>query len=50
MFYANIVGVNHTLFIPVESTDLTSVLKHISTVAYSKTWLQFDMCSLFISG
>ena len=54
VFYANIVGVNRTLFIPVESTDILSIIIAwlnldfgIETCfykgmdAYSKTWLQF---------
>jgi len=54
VFYANIVGVNRTTFIPVESTDILSVFIAwlnldfgIETCfykgmdAYSKTWLQF---------
>ena len=54
VFYANIVGVNRTLFIPVESTDLLSVFIawlnldfgvetcfYRGMDAYSKTWLQF---------
>ena len=54
VFYANIVGVNHTIFLPVESTDALSVFIAwlnldfgIETCfyngmnAYSKTWLQF---------
>ena len=54
VFYANIVGVNRTIFLPVESTDAFSVLIAwlnldfgIETCfyngmdAYSKTWLQF---------
>ena len=54
MFYANIVGVNRTIFLPVESTDPLSVFIAwlnldfgIETCfyngldAYSKTWLQF---------
>ena len=53
-FYANIVGVNHTIFLPVKSTDAFSVFIAwlnldfgIETCfydgmdAYSKTWLQF---------
>ena len=54
VFYANIVGVNRTIFLPVESTDAFSVFIAwlnldfgIETCfyngmdAYSKTWLQF---------
>ena len=54
VFYANIVGVNHTLFIPVESTDVLSIVLawlnldfgvetcfYEGMDAYSKTWLQF---------
>ena len=54
VFYANIVGVNHTLFIPVETTDFLSVFIawlnldfgvetcfYKGMDAYSKTWLQF---------
>ena len=54
VFYANIVGVNHTIFLPVGSTDALSVFITwlnldfgIETCfyegmdAYSKTWLQF---------
>ena len=54
VFYANIVGANHTMFLPVESTDTLSVFIAwinldfgIETCfydgmdAYSKTWLQF---------
>ena len=54
VFYANIVGVNRTLFLPVKSTDVSSVFIAwlnldfgIETCfydgmdAYSKTWLQF---------
>ena len=54
VFYANIVGVNRTLFIPVESTDVLSVFIawlnldfgfetcfYKGMNAYSKTWLQF---------
>ena len=54
VFYANIVGVNRTLFLPAESTDALSVFIAwlnldfgIETCfyngmdAYSKTWLQF---------
>ena len=54
VFYANIVGVNRTVFLPVESTDAFSVFIAwlnldfgIETCfydgmdAYSKTWLQF---------
>ena len=54
VFYANIVGVNHTIFLPVESTDAFSIFIAwlnldfgIETCfyngmdAYSKTWLQF---------
>ena len=54
VFYANIVGVNHTIFLPGESTDAFSVFIAwlnldfgIETCfyngldAYSKTWLQF---------
>ena len=54
LFYANIVGVNRTIFLPVESTDAFSVFIAwlnldfgIETCffdgmdAYSKTWLQF---------
>ena len=54
VFYANIVEVNHTIFLPVESTDALSVFiawlnldLGIKTCfyngldAYSKTWLQF---------
>ena len=54
VFYANIVGVNRTLFIPVENTDILSVFIawinfdfSVETCffkgmdAYSKTWLQF---------
>ena len=54
MFYVNIVGVNRTVFLPVESTDAFSVFIAwlnldfgIETCfydgldAYSKTWLQF---------
>ena len=54
VFYANIVGVNRTIFLPVESTDAFSVFISwlnldfgIETCfyngmdAYSKTWLQF---------
>ena len=54
LFYANIVGVNHTIFLPVESTD--AILAFIAWLnldfgieicfydgmdAYSQTWLQF---------
>ena len=54
LFYANIVGVNHTIFLPVESTD--AILVFIAWLnldfgieicfydgmdAYSQTWLQF---------
>jgi len=54
VFYANIVGVNRTTFIPVESTDTLSVFIawlnldfgvetcfYKGMDAYSKTWLQF---------
>ena len=54
VFYANIVGVNHAIFLPVESTDAFSIFIAwlnldfgIETCfykgmdAYSKTWLQF---------
>ena len=54
VFYTNIVGVNHTIFLPLESTDAFSVFIAwlnldfgIETCfydgmdAYSKTWLQF---------
>ena len=54
VFYANIIGVNRTIFLPVESTDALSVFIAwlnldfgIETCfynemdAYSKTWLQF---------
>ena len=54
VFYANIVGANRTMFLPVESTDVLSVFLAwlnlefgIETCfydgmdAYSKTWLQF---------
>ena len=54
VFYANIVGVNQTLFLPVESTDVLSVFIawlnldfgvescfYNGMDAYSKTWLQF---------
>ena len=54
VFYANIVGVNRTLFIPVENTDILSVFVawlnldfgvetcfYRGMDAYSKTWLQF---------
>ena len=54
MFYANIIGPNRTIFLPVESTDVFSVFIAwlnldfgIETCfydgmdAYSKTWLQF---------
>ena len=54
VFYANIVGVNHTIFLPVKSTDTFSIFIAwlnldfgIETCfydgmdAYSKTWLQF---------
>ena len=54
VFYANIVGVNHTIFLPAESTDAFSMFIAwlnldfgIETCfyngmdAYSKTWLQF---------
>ena len=54
LFYANIVGVNRTIFLPVESTNLLSLFIAwlnldfgIETCfyngmdAYSKTWLQF---------
>ena len=54
VFYANIVGVNRTLFIPVETTDFLSVFIawlnldfgvetcfYKGMNAYSKTWLQF---------
>ena len=54
VFYANVVGVNRTIFLPVESTDALSVFIAwinldfgIETCfydrmdAYSKTWLQF---------
>ena len=54
VFYANIVGVNHTIFLPVKSTDAFSVFIAwlnldfgIETCfyngmdAYSQTWLQF---------
>ena len=54
VFYANIVGANHTLFLPVKSTDALSVFIAwlnldfgIETCfydgmnVYSKTWLQF---------
>ena len=54
VFYANIVGVNHTIFLPSKSTDALSVFITwlnldfgIETCfyngmdAYSKTWLQF---------
>ena len=54
LFYANIVGVNHTIFLPVESTD--AILVFIAWLnldfgieicfydgmdAYTQTWLQF---------
>ena len=54
VFYANIVGVNHTIFLPVESTDAFSLFIAWLNLnfgieicffdgmdAYSKTWLQF---------
>jgi len=54
VLYANIVGINHTTFIPVESTDILSVFIawlnldfgvetcfYNGMDAYSKTWLQF---------
>ena len=54
VFYANIVGVNRTIFLPVESTDALSVFIawinldfgiktcfYNGMTAYSKTWLQF---------
>ena len=54
VFYANIVGINRAIFLPVESTDALSVFIAwlnldfgIETCfyngmdAYSKTWLQF---------
>ena len=54
VFYANIVGVNRTIFLPVESTDAFSIFIAWLTFdfgietcfydgmdAYSKTWLQF---------
>ena len=54
VFYANIVGVNRTIFLPVESTDALSVFIAWLNLdfgieacffdgmdAYSKTWLQF---------
>ena len=54
VFYANIVGINHTLFLPVSSTDTVSVFIawlnldfgvdtcfYNGMDAYSKTWLQF---------
>ena len=54
VFYANIVGVNRTLFVPVESTDILSVFIawlnldfgfetcfYKGMDAYRKTWLQF---------
>ena len=54
VFYANIVGVNRTLFLPVETTDALSVFIawlnldfgiescfYNGMDAYSKTWLQF---------
>jgi len=54
VFYANIVGVNRTTFIPVESTDILSVFLawlnldfgvetcfYQGMDAYSKAWLQF---------
>ena len=54
VFYANVVGVNHTLFIPVESTGILSIVIawlnldfgvetcfYKGMDAYSKTWLQF---------
>ena len=54
VFYANIVGVNRTLFVPVESTDILSVFIawlnldfgvetcfYNGMDAYSKIWLQF---------
>ena len=54
LFYANIVGINRTIFLPVESTDAVSVFIAwlnldfgIETCfynrmdAYTKTWLQF---------
>ena len=54
MFYANLVGVNHTLFLPVKSTDAFSVFIawinldfgvetcfYDGMNVYSKTWLQF---------
>ena len=60
VFYANIVGVNHNIFLPVKSTDALSVFIAwlnldfgIETCfydgldAYSKTWLQF-VFSLYI--
>ena len=53
VFYANIVGVNHTIFLPVKSTDALSVFIawlnldfgietrfYNGMDAYSKTWLQ----------
>ena len=54
LFYANIVGVNRTLFLPVETTNILSVFIawlnldfgiescfYNGMDAYSKTWLQF---------
>ena len=54
LFYANIVGVNHTIFLPVESTNPLSVFIawlnldfgieacfYNGMDAYGKTWLQF---------
>ena len=54
LFYANIVGVNRTLFLPVETTDTLSIFVawlnldfgvescfYNGMDAYSKTWLQF---------
>ena len=54
VFYANIVGINQTLFLPVETTDALSVFIawlnldfgvescfYNGMDAYSKTWLQF---------
>ena len=54
VFYANIVGANHTLFLPVQSTDAFSVFIawlnldfgietcfYDAMNVYSKTWLQF---------
>ena len=54
VFYANVVGVHRTIFLPVESTDAFSIfiaLLNLDFVietcfydgmdAYSKTWLQF---------